>query len=328
MTFQEFVSTYQKEPITEFPNSVAKNPVISICVQTYQHKNFISECLDGILAQKVDCDYEILLGEDESTDGTREICIDYAKKHPDKIRLFLHKRENQIKVLGQPSSNFNALYNLYNSKGKYVAFCEGDDVWADPLKLQKQFEFLEMNSNYSICYHDYDVINHKGEIIDSDKRNGLFQDFSAEELMKPWIHPATLTIFYRNMHSEIPLEMAEIMNLDIFLYSILGHYGSGKYLTNIEPAHYRVHDKGMWSNANLLLKIRYKVHAYSHMATYYYKKEEFSIASTFKKRALKYNRYLLFLYCKRFEVIHAAKQTKVILKNLKDLKFLKKLNLF
>ena len=326
MTFQEFVSTYQKEPITEFPNSVAKNPVISICVQTYQHKNFISECLDGILAQKVDCDYEILLGEDESTDGTREICIEYARKHPDKIRLFLHKRENQISVLGQPSSNFNALYNLYNAKGKYIAICEGDDVWADPLKLQKQFEFLEINLSYSICYHDYKIINNNGEIIDSDKAKPFHQDLVAEKLIFPWTHPATLTIFFRNFFQEIPKEMTKVITLDVFIYTLLGNYGSGKYLNEILPAYYRIHRNGLWSSIRLQLKTQFKVHTYSNIATYYYKKGHITISIGYKNRSLKYNQYLLYLYCRKLKARAVIKQIKLIIKDLSDLKLLKDLD--
>ncbi len=132
---------YQKKVVQELAGNAPKNPVVSICVQTYQHVNYIRECLDGILMQETTFPFEILLGEDNSTDGTREICMEYAMKFPDKIRLFLHHRENNIKINGSPTGRFNFFYNFHKARGKHIALCEGDDYWTDPLKLQKQVDF-------------------------------------------------------------------------------------------------------------------------------------------------------------------------------------------
>ena len=121
MNSQEFKETFEKVPVEKYPNQVTQNPRVSILVQTYNQAPFIRECLDGILMQEVDFQYEILLGEDQSTDGTREICKEYADKHPDKIRLFLHSRENNIKVNGHPTGRFNYMYNLFAAKGQYIA---------------------------------------------------------------------------------------------------------------------------------------------------------------------------------------------------------------
>lgn len=153
MTFEEFKVKFEKVPVGVFPNQVPGDPVVSVCVQTYQHINYIKECLDGILVQQTDFPFEILLGEDNSSDGTREICIEYAQKYPDKIRLFLHHRENNIKINGRYTGRFNFLYNLYNSRGEYIAICEGDDYWTDPLKLQKQVDEMENNLDINICAH-------------------------------------------------------------------------------------------------------------------------------------------------------------------------------
>ncbi len=145
------------EKLIQYRHNVPDNPLVSVCVQTYQHAKYIEQCLDGILMQKTSFPFEVLLGEDESTDGTREICIEYAKKHPDKIRLILHRRENVIKIGGQPTGRFNLLYNLKEARGKYIALCEGDDYWTDPYKLQKQVDFLEGNEEYIACAHDVEI---------------------------------------------------------------------------------------------------------------------------------------------------------------------------
>ena len=118
-------------------------PLVSICVQTYQHAPYIAECLEGLLKQKTTFPYEIILGEDESNDGTRDICKAYAKKYPEIIRLFLRRREDVIYINGNATGRYNFIQNLRTARGKYIALCEGDDYWTDPLKLQKQVIFLE-----------------------------------------------------------------------------------------------------------------------------------------------------------------------------------------
>ena len=142
MSLEEFKSKYEKVPVEHYPTKVPEEPLVSVCVQTYQHVDYIEDCLEGILMQETSFSYEILLGEDASTDSTRNICIEYAERYPDKIRLFLHSRENNIEIGGQPTGRFNYLYNLYNANGKYIALCEGDDYWTDSLKLQKFLNFF------------------------------------------------------------------------------------------------------------------------------------------------------------------------------------------
>ena len=168
MEFIKFKKKYEKKEVKEWPNAVNQLPMVSICVQTYQHAAYIQECLDGILMQKTTFPFEILLGEDDSTDGTREICLEYAEKFPDKIRLYLHHRENNIKIGGQATGRFNFVYNLYSAKGKYIALCEGDDYWTNPLKLQKQVDFMEKILDFGICFHKVEVFQQTKSILLED----------------------------------------------------------------------------------------------------------------------------------------------------------------
>ena len=158
MDFSQFRRKYEKQRVVHFPHNTSPHPVVSVMVQTYQHKDFIRACLDSILNQKTDFPFEILLGEDSSTDGTREICIDYAQKYPEKIKLFLHHPENKIKVLDITTGNFNALYNFFTVKGDYIAFCEGDDFWTDTLNLQKQVDSLKFNAEFIFTYVYYPIL--------------------------------------------------------------------------------------------------------------------------------------------------------------------------
>lgn len=128
-------------------------PLVSITVITYQQASYIEQCLNGILMQKVDFTYEIIIGEDGSTDGTKEICIEYAKKYPDRIRLFNRDRSlSQFKTEEGKIVRFNGIWNIMSCRGKYIAYCEGDDYWIDPFKLKRQVEILEKNSNIGLCY--------------------------------------------------------------------------------------------------------------------------------------------------------------------------------
>lgn len=299
MDFEKFKSLFLKEEPLYYPNKVPTKPVVSIIVLAYQHVNFIKECLDGILTQQTDFEYEIILGEDDSIDGTRDLCIEYAEKYPHKIRLFLHHSINKIKVQETITGNFNIIYNFFQTKGKYIAVCDGDDVWQDKFKLQKQFNFLKSNTNYSICYHDFEMINENGEIIKSDKASPLRIDLSKEQLKHPWMHPSTLTAFFQN-NINLPEELPHVLNLDVFFYSLLGEIGNGKYLNNIKSSLYRIHSGGIWSQASKEKKILSKIHAYNQLYKYYRKKGDKKASKKFKQRIQKLKIYLLLFNFKNF----------------------------
>lgn len=142
-------------------------PKVSVLVQTYQHRKFINQCLDGILMQETNFVFEIIVGEDESDDGTREICMDYANKYPDKIRLFLRDRKvsNLFDDNGNFLCRFNSRWNILSARGKYIALCDGDDYWTDPFKLQKQVDFLDSNPDYGLIFSDIKLIDSNGHEI-------------------------------------------------------------------------------------------------------------------------------------------------------------------
>jgi len=138
------------------PAVLSKTPLVSVVMPTYNHEPYIAQAIEGALMQKTNFPYEVLIGEDDSSDGTREICKRYAEEYPDKIRLFLNDRKNVIYINGQPTGRWNFINLLKNSKGKYIAICEGDDYWTDPYKLQKQVDFLEANPKYVMVHSDGD----------------------------------------------------------------------------------------------------------------------------------------------------------------------------
>lgn len=127
--------------------------MVSICCICYNQKDYIRKCLDGIFMQVTNFPYEILLHDDASTDGTTDIIKEYEKKYPTILKP-LYEEENQW----EKGLRGSFVFNLPRSKGKYIAFCEGDDYWTDPLKLQKQVDFLEGHEDVRVCFHRVNVI--------------------------------------------------------------------------------------------------------------------------------------------------------------------------
>lgn len=136
-----------------------EEPAVSVCLITYNHAPYIRECLDSILAQRTDFPFEICLGEDESTDGTREICVEYAEKHPDRIRLFLRSQSEPGRGAYMSQGVYNHIRTMEACRGKYMAWCDGDDAWIDSLKLQKQFDAMESDPGLSLVHSDFDKLD-------------------------------------------------------------------------------------------------------------------------------------------------------------------------
>jgi len=137
--------------------NTAALPLVSICCITYNHAAYIAQALDSFLMQKTNFDYEIIIGEDNSADGTQAVLERYAKAYPEDITVVNH------------NPNIGAIANQIDTfsraRGKYIAYCDGDDFWTDPCKLQKQVDFLEANPAYVICCHHSTVINEDGQKI-------------------------------------------------------------------------------------------------------------------------------------------------------------------
>lgn len=269
MDINEFKKTYEVKKVVENNNQVPPNPLVSVCVQTYQHVNYIKECLDGILNQQTDFDFEILLGEDASNDGTREICIDYAERYPDKIRLFLHHRENNIKLGGQPTGRFNFLYNLYLAQGKYIALCEGDDYWTDPLKLQNQVDFLEANPGYSMCFHEVEVKDETNNIFKGpysliDKDILTTEDFFGRHIV------GTCSILYKSNDFVNENSVPNIASGDKWLIFKLSLLGKIRFL-NETMGVYRNHTGGVSRTHNGIKKVydmAWLLHNFNILADY------------------------------------------------------------
>ncbi|GAB2770295.1 glycosyltransferase family 2 protein [Salinimicrobium soli] len=308
MNFQEFKRVFEKKKVIEFPNKTPEFPLLSVCIPTFNQVEFITDCLNGVLKQETDFPFEILLGDDGSSDGTREVCISYAERYPEKIRLFLHYRENNIKIESKATSIFNALYNIYSAKGRFIAYCDGDDIWADLSKVQKQVDYLSSHSETVLCYH-------KVAIIDEGKKNlptppymdRWKKNFSSEELQCAREQPPISTWCFRNVIKEFPIEFFSVFNGDNFIVSLLGNYGNGKFLENIKPTLYRKHSGAMWSSENKIFQLRSKFNTYRTLSEYYERTYRNELSGHFHKRAQNYAKMILKLLFSQRQIFYFSR---------------------
>ncbi len=166
---------------------------VSIICTAYNHEKYIKQAIESFLMQKTSFRFEILIHDDASQDKTSDIIKEYADMYPDMIRAVL-QTENQFSQGISPTVLLRKMV-----RGKYIAFCEGDDFWTDSNKLQKQYDFLENNSDYIACGHAASYCTESGEIL-TDKKFDIFpesMDITTEQALTKWCF-ATNSVFYRS----------------------------------------------------------------------------------------------------------------------------------
>lgn len=235
------------------------HPLVSISCITYNHTPYIRECLDGFLMQKCDFDFEVLIHDDASTDGTQEIIREYQEKYPEIIKPILQK-ENQW---SQGVRGINLKFNFSRAKGKYIALCEGDDYWTDPLKLQKQVDFLEENEDYGACFTDSTLKN----LITKEERSynkfyKLKQGLVTKELIYLYgggIYP-TATFILRTKYCNLSQNIKENLYGDEKIIFSLAMKDISIYYLNEDTAVYNVWSGGIYSNSTKTIKGKIEVH--------------------------------------------------------------------
>jgi glycosyltransferase involved in cell wall biosynthesis len=165
-----------------------ESPLVSVCMPTYRHEEYIAQAIEGVLMQKTTFPIELRIGDDCSTDNTRKICLEYQERYPGIIKLRLRERNGGQMI--------NWTESLKSCVGKYIAMCEGDDYWIDPLKLQKQVAFLETHPEYSVTFH-----NSFNVYVDTPGKVGAYQvppkvAFDTKDLIEyKWFVPTASIVF-------------------------------------------------------------------------------------------------------------------------------------
>jgi glycosyltransferase involved in cell wall biosynthesis len=210
-------------------------PVVSICMITYNHESFISEAIEGVLKQKCNFPFELVIGEDYSTDKTASIIKKYEKENPGIIKA----RYNHPNL----GMMLNSERTLEECSGKYIAHCEGDDYWTDPLKLQKQVDYMESHLDSSFCFHQVNWINEAGEII---KKANNKEEISYNSPEKIFNARASLpSVVMKNNIITYPKEMMSAPHGDPFLFAMLATKGNSADLGFV-GANRRIHSQGVY----------------------------------------------------------------------------------
>lgn len=273
-----------------------ENPLVSISTITFNHAPYIRQCLDGFLMQKTDFEFEVLIHDDASTDGTEEIIREYEAKYPDIIKP-LYEKENQW-VKGRRGS---AVFNFPRAKGKYIAMCEGDDYWTDPLKLQKQVDILESNPEYSACAHKFRGLNDGvlGNTSSIDVKNIL----TLYDLV--WNVPfQTATVMFRKKSLIIPPKYSPYI-LDTFMFMLLAEQGD-IYFINEYMSVYRQHEGGVWSGITIMKRIETR-EFYQNKRIEYFNDRNPRVAKGLKFKLSQDYIWNMFLCIQQLEVINAIK---------------------
>ena len=244
--------------------------MVSVWVITYNHADYIGKCLDNILNQKTNFRFEICLGEDDSNDGTREICRQYATKYPDTIRLFERDRLDPNREGCAGAWQFNYVETLRACRGKYIALCDGDDFWNNEYKLQKQIDFLEMHPDLSGCYHKVGQVDENNKIICPDMGYPPIRKeyYSLDYMLRYGVFSSVLSVVFRNRANIAPDWFRKSHVGDILLHTgnlLHGDYG---FIDEV-MGYYRIHSQGLASGSPRREVVKITIQAYRLMGKHY-----------------------------------------------------------
>ena len=221
--------------------------MVSILTLAYNHEPYIRQCLDGIVMQQTNFKFELLIHDDASTDGTAEIIREYDAKYPEIVKP-IYQTENQY----SKHVPIGTTYLYPRAQGKYIALCEGDDYWTDPLKLQKQVDFLESHPDYVMCSHRFKQYMQK-EGIYKDDWYGVISDsivYDLDTLIHGGWYHHPLSVMFRSDKLNLQEYARYPYSMDAVLFFHLLKKGPGIML-NEDMAVYRIHTGGVWSGINL-----------------------------------------------------------------------------
>ena len=230
------------------------NYTVAVWCITYNQKDFIKDALNGFIMQKTNFPFVVIVHDDKSTDGTTDIILEYAQKYPD-IIIPVIETENQWSKGG-----LKHIINIMNNRfriGKYIAFCEGDDYWTSPDKLQIQIDFLESHPDYSMCFHSAVKKYECDTIAWINCENIEDKDYDATDIFINWTVPTASVVcrkeamdFYANIKGA-----ERIQNYDIFIILSCAMTGKIRGISR-KMSVYRIQGEGLTYNQKALRKCK------------------------------------------------------------------------
>lgn len=302
-----------------------QNIKVSVMCLCYNHDKYIAECLESLVNQKTNFEYEVIVHDDASTDNSQEIIKNYAEKYPNIIKPILQ-------VENQYSQGKSSLTNVWKaSKGKYVAFCECDDFWCDDNKLQLQYDIMEANPLLSMCVHKTENVNEDGTSQGTffPEENVSAGIVSKETILSRfpfyWFH--TTSYFMRkDVKDHIETDLLQLKKScpvgDVLKIYVAATCGDFYYIDSV-MSKYRRNSKGSWSN-RMKDDSEYKIRHDKRMLDFIenYNKllvNNFGENNPFKNRIEYANNYFNFriLLCeKKYKKIVFSKKYREVLKTL------------
>lgn len=256
-----------------------ETPLVSIMCPTHNHVRFIEDALCGILGQETTFPFEVIIRDDASTDGTADILREFEAKYPRVIRG-IYETENQYQK-ERARTRIGPLI-----RGQFVAYCEGDDYWIRPEKLQRQLASLRSRSSKVVSHHqavvvEKDYIVSLGKLPEANQR-----DFTADELQKgAWL--LTLSLFYRRVDIAPHPKSHRFVNVDKYLTSRLGAFGGAYFEEDFVGAVYRRHDSSVWSSLDNVDKRITQATSFYYIATQYFEDGKPELGAHWLEKAVK-----------------------------------------
>lgn len=238
-------------------------PKVSVNIITFNHAEYIAKALDSVLTQRASFDYEIVVGDDCSSDGTREIIEEFHRAWPGKIRPLL--RQKNVGMMR------NFAETMEQCTGEYIAILEGDDYWTIPIKLQSQADYLDNHPECALCHHRVEHIESPtGKTIREfpPLRYRTVQANGRDLAMYNYIQTCSV-MFRRKWLPQLDAQFLELKLGDWPIFALLSQHGTIGYLDQT-MAHYRVHGTNTWNKR----PADYKLRAMEQMAWYLYDRLE------------------------------------------------------
>ena len=233
---------------------------VSVLIITYNHAKYIAQAIESALIQKTDFEYDIVIGDDCSTDGTREVIDSFRARYPEKVVVL--QKSNRLGVV----PNFTR--TLEACKGEYVAIVEGDDFWTSPQKLAKQVRFLDTHRNYALVFHNVVVVFEDGSRspylhCPSDQEATT----TINDIIRANYIATVSVMFRRNLFGNFPESMRKLVFADWPLHILNSQHGKIGYIS--EPmAAYRVHSNGAFSQKSSVWQLEQSVKLYDCLEGY------------------------------------------------------------
>jgi glycosyltransferase involved in cell wall biosynthesis len=228
-------------------------PTVSVCMITYNHEKYIIEAINGVLMQETDFKIELIIANDASTDTTHEVISNLISSYSGQIKInYFHHSQNKGMMK-------NFVFALEQCKGKYIALCEGDDYWTEPLKLQKQVDFLEDNDKFIGVFHKTEYLNESSPLDSRKSWRDYDRDvFYAVDTFTKFSLFHTSSYCFRNLR-KIDYSLlcsSKIVSGDMALLGVMAKYGKLK-LIDQSMSVYRRNQGGI---TNRDTKISYHTH--------------------------------------------------------------------